>query len=98
MPHFQYVNQEYCISEQNCETNQRTEVVHIYTCQGRNNLTTIMYFNCLTLYNHILFNNNYGIYCLYLNDVLLLIKPSLSKCFSTVREYCSVAICKQQFK
>ena len=38
----------------------RTEVAHIYTCQGRNNLNTLMYFNSLTLYNHILFSNNYG--------------------------------------
>ena len=54
------LNQEHCISEQNWEANQRTEVVHIYTCQGRNNLNTLMYFNSLTLYNHILFSNNYG--------------------------------------
>ena len=64
MPYFQYANQEHCISEQrnnqiDRETNQRTEVVHIYTCQGRNNLNTLMYFNSLTLYNHILFRNNY---------------------------------------
>ena len=37
-----------------------------------------------------------GIYCLYFNDVLLLIKSLLSKYFSTVREYSSLAICKQQ--
>ena len=60
MPHFQYASQEHCISEQNGEANQRTEEVHIYTCQGRNNLNTLMYFNSLTLYNHILFSNNYG--------------------------------------
>ena len=39
-----------------------------------------------------------GIYCLYLNDVLLPIKSALSKYFSTVRDYSSIAICKQQFK
>ena len=32
------LNQEHCISEQNLEANQRAEAVHIYTCQGRNNL------------------------------------------------------------
>lgn len=53
MPRFQYANQEHCISEQNWKTNQRTEVVHIYTCQGRTNLNTLMYFNSLTLYNHV---------------------------------------------
>ena len=62
MSHFQYANQEHCISEQHSETNQRTEVVHIYiyTCQRRNNLNTLMYFNFLSLNNHILFSNNYG--------------------------------------
>ena len=59
MPHFQYAYQEHCISEQNSETNQEIKVVLIYTCQGRNNLNTLMYFNSLTLYNHILFSNNY---------------------------------------
>ena len=39
---------------------QRTEVVHIYTCQGSHNLNTLMYFNSMTLYNYILFNKNYG--------------------------------------
>ena len=58
----------------------------------------LMYFNSLTLYNHILLNNSYGIYYLYFYDVLLLIKSSLSKYFSTVREYSSLALCKQQFK
>ena len=35
--------------------------MNIYTCQGRNNpnVNTIMYFNSLTLYNYILFNNSY---------------------------------------
>ena len=75
------LNQEHCISEQNWEANQRTEVVHIYTCQGRNNLNTLMYFNSLTLYNHNCLAIIMGIYCLNFNDVLLLIKSSLSKYF-----------------
>ena len=65
------------------------KVVHIYTCHGRNNQNTLMYY-CLAIIM--------GIYCLHLNDVLLLIKSLLSKYFSTVREYSSLAICKQQFK
>ena len=66
MPHFQYANQEHCISEQNCETNQRTEVVHIFTCQERNYLNTLMFFNSLTLYSHTLSSDNYGYILAYI--------------------------------